>query len=68
MSTAYAVIALSGAPGHTAVLGRALAYLLDRQQDDGGFSSRPDQAGPRPLLHDIPALADVNVLLGLSFV
>ncbi|MGW7311347.1 prenyltransferase/squalene oxidase repeat-containing protein, partial [Streptomyces sp. NPDC054835] len=68
ISTAYAVIALASAgplrDGPT--LHRALAYLISRQRPDGGYRSRPDQAGPRPLLYDVPALADVFVLLALS--
>jgi squalene-hopene/tetraprenyl-beta-curcumene cyclase len=66
ISTAYAVIALANAPDHTANLHRALDYLVTHQQPDGGYLSRPDQAGPRPLLYNIPALADISVLLALS--
>ncbi|MDJ1137324.1 prenyltransferase/squalene oxidase repeat-containing protein [Streptomyces iconiensis] len=63
ISTAYATVALARAPGHTAELGAAVDYLADRQRPDGGFDSVPDQAGPRPLLYDAPALADNCVLL-----
>ncbi|MEU1782561.1 prenyltransferase/squalene oxidase repeat-containing protein [Streptomyces abikoensis] len=66
ISTAYAVIALSRAPEHTPELDRALHYLRIHQQPDGGYLSRPDQAGPRPLLYDTPALADICVLLALT--
>ncbi|WP_329496341.1 prenyltransferase/squalene oxidase repeat-containing protein [Kitasatospora herbaricolor] len=66
ISTAYAVIALAGSPEHRPLLRRAVRLLADRQQPDGGYLSRPDQAGPRPLLYDVPALADVSVLLGLA--
>lgn len=66
ISTAYAVIALADAPGHATSLHRALDYLVPRQQPDGGYLSRPDQAGPRPLLYNTPALADISVLLALS--
>jgi squalene-hopene/tetraprenyl-beta-curcumene cyclase/sporulenol synthase len=66
ISTAYAVIALADAPDHAASLHRALDYLVTHQRPDGGYVSRPDQAGPRPLLYDTPALADVTVLLALS--
>ena len=66
ISTAYAVIALGRGGGRPAVYRAALEYLLDRQQPDGGYLSRPDQAGPRPLLYDVPVLADVSVLLGLA--
>ncbi|GHH68655.1 hypothetical protein GCM10018781_26000 [Kitasatospora indigofera] len=68
ISTAYAVIALAGSAEHGPLLGRAVRLLTDRQQADGGYLSRPDQAGPRPLLYDVPALADVSVLLGLAHV
>ncbi|QFZ18637.1 prenyltransferase/squalene oxidase repeat-containing protein [Saccharothrix syringae] len=66
ISTAYAVVALAASPDHAAALGRAVDYLVTRQQPDGGYRSRPDQAGPRPLLYDTPALADIAVLLALS--
>ncbi|MER5641776.1 prenyltransferase/squalene oxidase repeat-containing protein [Kitasatospora sp. NPDC002227] len=66
ISTAYAAIALSRSPLRADRLGRCLGYLVARQQPDGGYLSRPDQAGPRPLLYDVPALADVCVLLALA--
>uniref|UniRef100_UPI003D18FD07 Squalene cyclase C-terminal domain-containing protein n=1 Tax=Streptomyces showdoensis TaxID=68268 RepID=UPI003D18FD07 len=68
ISTAYAVIALARGPRARpgGPLDRALAYLVERQHPDGGYRSRPDQAGPRPLLIDVPALADVFVLLALA--
>ncbi|AEW97977.1 MULTISPECIES: prenyltransferase/squalene oxidase repeat-containing protein [Streptomycetaceae] len=66
ISTAYAVIALSRDGGHPTALARALDHLVRAQRPDGGYRSRPDQAGPRPLLYDVPALADVCVLLGLA--
>lgn len=70
ISTAYAAIALAhmppGAPGATGMLRDAVDFLVARQRPDGGFTSVPDQAGPRPLLYDAPALADVCVLLGLG--
>lgn len=66
ISTAYAVIALSRTAERSAMYRDALAHLADRGQPDGGYLSRPDQAGPRPLLYDVPALADVSVLLGLA--
>ncbi|MEU8761543.1 prenyltransferase/squalene oxidase repeat-containing protein [Streptomyces sp. NPDC048659] len=69
ISTAYAVTALaSGGPAHRAggPLARGLDHLVVRQRPDGGYLSRPDQAGPRPLLYDVPALADVFVLLALA--
>lgn len=63
ISTAYATVALARAPGHAGALASAVAYLAERQRPDGGFDSVPDQAGPRPLLYDAPALADNCVLL-----
>ncbi|MCX5211840.1 terpene cyclase/mutase family protein [Kitasatospora sp. NBC_00240] len=68
ISTAYAVIALARSGEHRPVLRRAVRLLATCQQPDGGYLSRPDQAGPRPLLYDVPALADVSVLLGLAHV
>ncbi|WP_441249343.1 prenyltransferase/squalene oxidase repeat-containing protein [Kitasatospora sp. McL0602] len=66
ISTAYAVIALSRSPRYAERMNRALGYLMNCQQPDGGYRSRPDQAGPRPLLYDAPALADVCVLLAFA--
>lgn len=67
ISTAYATVALAAAPASAApALHRALGCLLAAQQPDGGYASRTDQAGPRPLLYDVPALADIWVLLALS--
>lgn len=65
LSTAQALCALARhAPG--ADLAEPLAYLEDRQHPDGGFTSIPDQAGPRPLPFDFPVLADVHVLTALN--
>ncbi|GAA2151113.1 hypothetical protein GCM10009760_46110 [Kitasatospora kazusensis] len=66
ISTAYAVIALSRSPAHASARHRALDHLVEAEQPGGGYVSRPDQAGPRPLLYDVPALADVCVLLALA--
>ncbi len=66
ISTAYALIALSRSRAHAPARRRALGHLLHCEQYGGGFVSRPDQAGPRPLLYDAPALADVCVLLALA--
>ncbi|WP_405804381.1 prenyltransferase/squalene oxidase repeat-containing protein [Streptomyces sp. NBC_01187] len=63
ISTAYAAVALSRSREHALELRSAVDYLADRQRPDGGFTSVPDQAGPRPLLYDAPALADICVLL-----
>ncbi|MFJ2061262.1 prenyltransferase/squalene oxidase repeat-containing protein [Streptomyces sp. NPDC087908] len=68
ISTAYAVIALSRTAAHASDLARALRYLHRSRRPDGGYLSRPDQAGPRPLLYDAPALADVCVLMAFTAV
>ena len=65
LSTAQAVPALIGrAPGP--LTGRAVRWLLARQHDDGGFTSIPDQVGPRPLPYDVPVLASVHALNALN--
>ncbi|MFI9111045.1 prenyltransferase/squalene oxidase repeat-containing protein [Streptomyces venezuelae] len=69
ISTAYALIAVARTPAEPAAVAateRAVRYLLDRQRPDGGFVSRPDQAGPRPFAYHVPLLTDVCVLLGLN--
>lgn len=43
-----------------------LEYLLEQQQADGGFTSIPDQAAPRPIPYDFPVLADIFVLKALG--
>ncbi|WP_143662361.1 prenyltransferase/squalene oxidase repeat-containing protein [Streptomyces sp. Amel2xC10] len=69
ISTAFSVIALShaasGAPG-AAALAKGTTYLLREQHGDGGYACRPESVGPRPVLFDVPALADAYVLLGLG--
>lgn len=62
ISTAYALIALSSVPATAHSAGRSLTYLMERQRSDGSFESLPDQTGPRPLLYDVPVLADICVL------
>lgn len=75
ISTAYALIAVSRgrdgpsapcAPTARGATERAVRHLLERQRPDGGFVSRPDQAGPRPLAYHVPLLTDACVLLGLN--
>ncbi|WP_055603202.1 prenyltransferase/squalene oxidase repeat-containing protein [Streptomyces aureus] len=69
ISTAYALIAVARTPAVPSAVGatdRAVRHLLERQRPDGGFVSRPDQAGPRPLAYHVPLLTDVCVLLGLN--
>ncbi|MEU5217341.1 prenyltransferase/squalene oxidase repeat-containing protein [Streptomyces sp. NPDC020807] len=66
ISTAYALIAVARTPSARDHARRAVRHLLARQRPDGGFDSRPDQAGPRPLAYHVPLLTDVCVLLGLN--
>ncbi|MFE7595934.1 prenyltransferase/squalene oxidase repeat-containing protein [Streptomyces sp. NPDC057494] len=66
ISTAYALIAVARTPSARASAERAVRHLLERQRPDGGFVSRPDQVGPRPLTYHVPVLTDVCVLLGLN--
>jgi squalene-hopene/tetraprenyl-beta-curcumene cyclase len=44
----------------------AVRYLLERQQDNGGFTSIPDQVGPRPFVFDFPVLTDIMTLHALN--
>jgi len=65
LSTAQAVPAVIGrAPGP--LTDRAVRWLLAEQHDDGGFTSRPDQVGPRPLPYDFPVLASIHALNALN--
>ncbi|MEO3765666.1 prenyltransferase/squalene oxidase repeat-containing protein [Streptomyces sp. B8F3] len=65
LSTAQALATLARHAPETD-LAKPLAYLIDQQHDDGGFSSIADQAGPRPLPFDFPVLADVQALTALN--
>jgi hypothetical protein len=38
---------------------------LAEQDPDGGFTSIPDQVGPRPLPFDYPILTDIQTLTAL---
>jgi len=65
LSTAQAVPAVIGrAPGP--LTDRAVRWLLAEQHDDGGFTSRPGQVGPRPLPYDFPVLASIQALNALN--
>ncbi|MFJ1767883.1 FAD-binding protein [Amycolatopsis sp. NPDC088138] len=64
LSTAQAVPVLAR-HGNPADVAAAVAFLLDRQDADGGFTSLPDQVGPRPLPFDYPVLTDVHTLAAL---
>lgn len=65
LSTAYAVSALS-LLGHVERLPRALRYLLSQQSPDGALLSRPDQAGPRPLVYDEPLLGTLFSVMAMN--
>lgn len=61
ISTSYALLAA----GHwrpTPLRHAGLDYLLGQQRSDGGFTSPPDQAAPRPIAYDVPILADICAL------
>jgi squalene-hopene/tetraprenyl-beta-curcumene cyclase len=45
---------------------RGVRYLMSHQQDDGGFSSIPDQVGPRPFPYDFPILTEIFSLFTLN--
>ncbi|GAA4236639.1 hypothetical protein GCM10022254_46790 [Actinomadura meridiana] len=49
-------------------VGRALSWLLDRQDPDGGYSGPPDMVGPRPFPYHFPVLTDAPVLLAYGHV
>jgi squalene-hopene/tetraprenyl-beta-curcumene cyclase len=65
LSTSYSLLALD-ACGTAGPVPRAHEYLLAQQQSDGGYFSIPDSAGPRPIPHDVPVLADAFALLALG--
>lgn len=66
LSTSYSLLALTAADETAPAQARGIRYLLGRQEGDGGFTSVPDSAGPRPIPHDIPVLADAFALLALG--
>ena len=65
LSTSYSLLALDACRAAGPVP-RAHGYLLAQQQGDGGYISVPDSAGPRPIPHDVPVLADAFALLALG--
>lgn len=65
LSTAYSLLAI-GRRGPASALRDGLEYLLAHQDGDGGFTSIPDSAGPRPFPHDAPVLADAFPLIALN--
>ncbi|MFE6331620.1 prenyltransferase/squalene oxidase repeat-containing protein [Streptomyces sp. NPDC057798] len=64
LSTAQAVPVLAR-HGDPLSVSRAVTYLLNQQDPDGGFTSPPDQVGPRPLPFDYPVLTDIHALSAL---
>ncbi|MFD5142664.1 FAD-binding protein [Streptomyces sp. NPDC058401] len=64
LSTAQAVPVLARHGNH-AYARRGIRYLLAHQDSDGGFTSVPDQTGPRPLPFDFPVLASLHTLPAL---
>ncbi|MFI5976269.1 FAD-binding protein [Streptomyces sp. NPDC051452] len=64
LSTAQAVSVLAR-HGDPLSAGRPITYLLAQQDADGGFTSPPDQVGPRPLPFDYPVLTDIHTLSAL---
>src|SRR5260370_5007740 len=65
LSTSYSLLALDACES-TGPVPRAHEYLLAQQRADGGYLSIPDSAGPRPIPHDVPVLADAFALLALG--
>jgi squalene-hopene/tetraprenyl-beta-curcumene cyclase len=67
ISTAYGLITLCYATASEAI-GRALSWLLDHQNSDGGYGGPPDMVGPRPFPYHFPILTDAPVLLAFGHV
>ncbi|MCI3221215.1 prenyltransferase/squalene oxidase repeat-containing protein [Streptomyces sp. NP-1717] len=67
ISTAYGLITLCHGTESRPV-GRALSWLLARQQADGGYGGPPDMVGPRPFSYHLPVLTDIPVLLAFGHV
>lgn len=67
ISTAYGLITLCYG-SEVRPIGRGLAWLLARQNADGGFGGPPDMVGPRPFPYHLPVLTDIPVLLALGHV
>jgi squalene-hopene/tetraprenyl-beta-curcumene cyclase len=67
ISTAYGLITLCYGSDDRPV-GRALSWLLERQNPDGGYDGPPDMVGPRPFAYHFPILTDAPVLLAFGHV
>ncbi len=67
VSTGYGLITLCYG-SEPAPIGRALSWLLARQNADGGYDGPPDMVGPRPFPYHFPILTDAPVLLAFGHV
>ncbi|MEV0492108.1 prenyltransferase/squalene oxidase repeat-containing protein [Streptomyces atratus] len=67
ISTAYGLITLCCGT-ESRPIGRAISWLLEHQNADGGYGGPPDMVGPRPFPYHIPILTDAPVLLALGHV
>lgn len=67
ISTSYALLTLSP-ERHRSMIRAGVGCLLANQRADGGFSSIPDQAAPRPIPYDNPVIADIFGLWALNHV
>lgn len=67
VSTAYGLITLCYG-SEPSPIGRALSWLLARQNADGGYDGPPDMVGPRPFPYHFPILTDAPVLLAFGHV
>jgi squalene-hopene/tetraprenyl-beta-curcumene cyclase/sporulenol synthase len=67
ISTAYGLITLCYGT-ESRPIGRALSWLLARQNADGGYDGPPDMVGPRPFHYHFPILTDAPVLLAFGHV
>ncbi|MEU3862497.1 prenyltransferase/squalene oxidase repeat-containing protein [Streptomyces sp. NPDC028722] len=66
-STAHA-LSVAAALNRPAWTGKALAYLLAREEPGGTFTSRPEQVAPRPIPYHHPAHPAVFALTALGAV
>ncbi|POX52041.1 hypothetical protein C3489_18805 [Streptomyces sp. Ru71] len=67
ISTAYGLITLC-CGNEARAIGRALSWLVENQNTDGGYSGPPDMVGPRPFPYHVPVLTDAPVLLAFGHV
>lgn len=67
ISTAYGLITLCYGTDPRPI-GRAMSWLLARQNADGGYGGPPDMVGPRPFPYHFPILTNAPVLLAFGHV